>query len=119
MDFIKNYISVLAFILVAVYTLSLFAKWHWFFALLSNFVIQYFAGAIILLPLLILLNQDALLSAIVIAVAMGSYAQIRAPMSNPLAFAAPISSNAGNKIKIAQYNKYYKNHSYKKIGQCR
>ncbi len=117
MDFIKNYISVLALILIAVYALSLFARWHWFFALLSNFIVQYFAGAIILLPFLILLNQDILLSVFMIVIAMGSYAQIRAPMSNPLAFFVPISDKADNKIKIAQYNKYYKNHSYKQIGQ--
>ncbi len=112
MDFIKNYISVLALILIVVFTLSLLARWHWFFALLSNFTVQYFAGAIILLPLLIFLNHDALLSTFMVIIALSSYALTRIPMSEPLSFTAPLDTNSPYKIKIAQYNKYYKNHSY-------
>ena len=101
----------LALFLIAAFALSFLAHEHWGFSLLAQFRLQYFFGALILLPLLLLFSQSYLLSFVIIIVALCSFVQTRLPMAEPYKFKTDIGADK-HKFTIMQYNKYYKNRPY-------
>ena len=117
MDILKTAIPILSYTLIVAFALSQLARWHWFFSLLSQFTLQYCAGALIFLPFLMLLNHNASLSIIMVIISLTAYIQTRLPMTDPWRFSPPEITEDQQTIKVAQYNKYYPNKPYDTLPQ--
>ncbi len=115
MDILKTAIPILSYVLITAFLLAFLAHWHWSFALFTHFNVQYIVGALIFLPFLVFLNHDLFLSLCMIIVAAISFAQTRLPMAKPWQFSPPPIIEDSETLKVAQYNKYHKNHPYKEL----
>lgn len=103
----------LALFLIIAFSISMMGRYHWSFALLSHFKIQYFIGGILLCGILFFSHH--FLSFLMFAIAITSYVQTRLPMAEPWRFTPQPSQGDAPILKIAQYNKYYKNQQHQKI----
>lgn len=103
---------VLAALLFAGFGLSLCARFHWFFDLFANFMIQYAAGGLALF--FVLLGVRAWRSALVcLAVGLAGFALVQAPLHTPWRFVqgADRAVHAdGPVFTIAHYNRLIINH---------
>ncbi|PCJ98642.1 MAG: hypothetical protein COA45_07965 [Zetaproteobacteria bacterium] len=103
----------LALFLIVTFSLSTIGRYHWIFALLSHFKIQYFIGGLLLCG--ILFPSHYFLSFLMFTIAIISYVQTRLPMTEPWMFTTQPSQRDTPVFKIAQYNKYYKNQHHQRF----
>lgn len=103
--------AIIALFLMFCYGLSLAAHMNWFFSLLSQFKIQFFFGALLLIPLLII-GKEYPATAIMIIVSIATFLEIY----NAGSMIKHPDHKTTNRFTVLQYNKLYENKSYDQLS---
>ncbi|MGH1455716.1 MAG: endonuclease/exonuclease/phosphatase family protein [Alphaproteobacteria bacterium] len=109
MYFIEQSADILALFLLVVVLLSVFARWHWCFSLLTQFTPQYFYGGLIL-AVAHLCFGNVVSAALLVGIAGFIFIKIQKPR-----YKAPRPSGTLPNFTFSMYNKYCFNQRYDEI----
>jgi len=109
-EFLIKSAGILALFLMFSYGLSLAAHMHWFFSLLSQFKIQFFFGAVLLLPIL-LIGKSYPAAAIMVLIGVSAFIEIY----NASPIIEKENKAESEYFTVMQYNKLYTNKSYDRV----
>ena len=111
-----KFFVLLSVLLLACYGAAHLARWHWFFDLLSHFLVQYAFFALVFCAILFVLKMYPL-SLLMLSVSLASFYETRRPLAEPWRFSAPPrDAKERNIFRVAQYNKHYDNKNFAAIA---